>query len=231
MGTPSRHGARLTSVLQSTEPPPSFREALIAKTELAHRVRASCEIFWGLVSKESRDLNGDLIDRARHFFGYTAEAHLAYVVVGLSRFFDTDKRSLSLPNLRAWAVREGFRKDAVRRSKEKLRPVSDRVKRLVDLRNAVYAHRSIDISYREAFLAANLKYKDLFTISDAILGSLNELRLSIGLGESEYSTVARDDTRFVLEWLAHGETEASLAEPARKPPAAWRSSSPPDLER
>lgn len=163
-------------------------EALDVKSQVAARVRASIDIFLLLVREEAPRPFPNGLDFAPAFFFHTIEAHLAHIVVGLGRFFDTDARSMSLPNLRSWATAERLNAELIRSSKHHLKAVSKPVRALMLLRNEVYAHRSLGRTYKETFVAADLKYESLREISDAILASLNDLRSAAGVSALVYPT-------------------------------------------
>ena len=200
----------------------AFRDGLKVLSTQAQIARYSFDIWWAMEGRPTRPRYSDAMNRYLSFFRYTIEAHLAYCVITLARFYDKQANTLRLTWLVERAPEAELKADVIATARARIElglPLAGKVN---VLRSSVYAHRSATIDYSAAFKKADPKIEQVREHCEHITETLNVLRRAISLPQLEPAPLAGEDTLQLLERLREPGDRGDEIPPPGKPSPRFR---------
>ena len=149
------------------------------------------DIWWVYKSAGTRPLYEEVINRFGWFFEASIHAHFVAMVMALSRLFDRDPKSVSLPTMASARVTEGHAFKRVSQLWGKLKIVRDKA----------IAHRDARLNWEQAFKSADMKYDDVYKLLEGTTQLVNDVLRTKGKRELKIPTEMCDDLIRMLETL------------------------------
>ncbi len=114
------------------------------------------------------------MDRYYEFFRFDEHAHLTTLVIYLNGLFESNSKSLNFTNILK-AYKKTYPRAGVKRIESKLRTNRRWIKKLIQLRNEAIGHKSMAVSFNDAFRIADLKYTRIRKLIELALEIVNTL--------------------------------------------------------
>lgn len=160
------------------------------------------DVWWVYKEKDSRAKYVDVMNEYLNFFTTSLQAHFLSTIVELYKLFESRSDTVNFPRLIKL-----LRDNRILEPKIQLRVEEERAslailwKKIAILRSELFAHTSIDLTYRQVFKKAGItpnNIKDLIERSKNLLNEISE-----GLEKNTYifDIKATDDTIRVLDDL------------------------------
>ena len=154
----------------------------------------------------------DVMNRYYWFFAPSISAHFVAMLMALSTLYDDGPINVSISKL-LQEMRDAGKADGVHlpEIKERLEKTDPIVKKIMLLRNNVFAHLSVKIDPFEAFEKANItmnNFRDLIYETAAIL---NQMGQASGYGTRDLVESSELDTRDMLGVLERIRVEVQAA--------------------
>ena len=169
------------------------------------------DIWWVYKEKDSRAKYVDTLNEYLNFFKTSLQAHFLSVVVELYKLFETRKDTINFPRLiRLLKENNLLDPNILKKVEAEKRAMKDLWKKIAILRSELFAHTSIDLSYREAFEKAEITPNNIKELIEKGKGLLNQI--SEGLDKNTYlfDLEATEDTVRALEDLRSIKEKSSL---------------------
>ena len=169
------------------------------------------DIWWVYKEKDSRARYVDTLNDYFNFFKTSLQAHFLSVVVELYKLFETRKDTINFPRLiKLLNENNLLDPDILKKVEAEKRSLKVLWKKIAILRSELFAHTSIDLSYREVFKKAEITPDNIRDLIDRAKKLLNQI--SEGLEKNTYifDLEATGDTVRVLEDLKSIKNNSSL---------------------
>ena len=169
------------------------------------------DIWWVYKEKDSRARYVDTLNDYFNFFKTSLQAHFLSVVVELYKLFETRKDTINFPRLiKLLNENNLLDPDILKKVEAEKRSLKVLWKKIAILRSELFAHTSIDMSYREVFKKAEITPDNIRDLIDRAKKLLNQI--SEGLEKNTYifNLEATRDTVRVLEDLKSIKNNSSL---------------------
>ncbi|MBL8707692.1 MAG: hypothetical protein JNL25_00745 [Rhodospirillaceae bacterium] len=147
--------------------------------QLAVRARAFYEIWWTYEGADTRPLYLQSMNQYSEFFRFDSHATFVAMIVHTAMLYDKDDRTVGL---RALLNEIGEHSDDATRiedAKALLVPLVSVAKKVMHLRNNLFAHRNARFSYKEVFDQAAIAPDQVRDLIDAALQIANKLLVAI----------------------------------------------------
>ncbi len=179
-------------------------ERLETAAQLVLRSRSFYDI-WLYLKDKGNDTPPAIIDamqRFSHFFRYDIEAHFVAFVVQIGALFDKDKKTINFPRLakelkvaNLISAKDAAEVDALLSQAEQL------ASKVTMLRSNLFAHRSVKLSYTDAFKKAAVTPNQLRDLTKISLKIANRLLLARGLKDRVFNPLPQIHAEEMLKAL------------------------------
>jgi len=163
--------------------------------------RASFDIWWTYASDHSRPDHLEAMNEYSEHFRFDEHAHFVALIVGLSSLFDPTENTITIRRIVTKAVADGH---------QTLKPLiatvdalqSDpRVLGVLHLRNKLFAHRDVKVSYAAAFEGAKITADDLRKLLETAFQIIGKVADTVGARRPIHNTIATEHTVKMLRRL------------------------------
>ena len=174
----------------------TYQEQLNIAAELIERARASYDIWWFYIGYETCTDKITNTKKIYHrFFHYDGHAHLVLMVIYLHNLFESRRRNdtTNLESLIKNAKTSNISEAAIDKAWGLMSEAEETRKKVIKLRNNLFAHRSSRIAYKEAFKKADITSNQLRELTDISLNIINTLLKDLGLDEQFFNNQIHAD--------------------------------------
>ena len=144
---------------------------------------------------ECRAAHREFWDEFWTFWRFNEHALLFSYIIHMASLFETRRDTVNLPRLWRLQAENSRRHEIADRIETLFRQTAATAKGLTILRSSVMAHRSISLSYNEAFKKAQITPNAMRALTDDALLLVNLLRSIHDLGEERFDELALGDLK------------------------------------
>jgi len=135
------------------------------------------------------------------FFRYDSVSNqIAYTML-LCQIFEKKPGTINLPTTLEDAEKMGLPEDFIQIADNAIRDGLLIWKKLVKIRSNLFAHRSMSLSYSEAFTKAHITPDEIKLLTEYAIKAINSLRSAVGLKNLHFSSVPEIHLTKLLESL------------------------------
>ena len=169
------------------------------------------DIWWVYKEKDSRARYVDTLNDYLNFFKTSLQAHFLSVVVELYKLFETRKDTINFPRLiKLLNENNLLDPDILKKVEAEKRSLKVLWKKIAILRSELFAHTSIDLSYREVFKKAEITPDNIRDLIDREKKLLNQISEGFEKNTHIFDLEATGDTVRILEDLKSIKNNYSL---------------------
>jgi hypothetical protein len=160
------------------------------------------DIWWVYKEKDSRAKYVDILNEYLNFFQTSLQAHFLSAVVELYKLFETRNDTISFPRLIKLLNDNSLLDLEVQEKMEgEIKSLKVLWKKVAVLRSELFAHTSIDLSYREVFKKAEISPNNMRDLIERSKKLLNQISKGLERNTYIFNIKATGDTIRVLEDL------------------------------
>lgn len=148
-----------------------FRELLRTTTQICLRARLHWDVWWLYEGEEERPKHLPILQRYSEFVRFDAHAHLTASIISSYQLYEKKNKTRNLGVLANRAATEAaIPQENIQRAKSVLADLEPLASKLRLLRNNAFGHRSLALSYDDAFDKADLDVRPILN------GGIEDLR-------------------------------------------------------
>jgi hypothetical protein len=189
--------------------PLSLDNRLNVTAQLVIRSRIFYDIWWFFSSMDMRPKIVKTLNRYPEFFRFDIHAHFVSMVIHLAGLFETRKDTINFNALINEVATSGASDVTVTAAQALMKEIEEIPSKVAILCSNLFGHRSISLSYEEAFRKAELNPDQLLALTVAGLKVVNILLNTRGLSEQCFDELSRADAEQLIIDLGKMYTSAS----------------------
>lgn len=169
--------------------------------QLAVRARAFYEIWWTYEGADTRPLYLQSMNQHSEFFRFDSHANFVAMIVHTAMLYDKDDRTVGLSTLLNEIRERSDDATRIEDARALLEPLLSVAKKVMHLRNNLFAHRNARFSYKDVFDQAAISPNQVRDLIDAALKIANKLLVAIDSPEQFPNPYVSQHIRSLLENL------------------------------
>lgn len=169
------------------------------------------EIWWVYKERETRRRYIDVLNSYPLFFQTSLHAHFVAMIVSLYRLYETDPKTINLPQLvRLLKSEQALSLEDTKRFESEIRQIKPLWIKVSVLRNNMFGHRSKSLDSNGIWKEAAVKPNQFKQLIDESKRILNELTSAWDNSGHAFNLSARKDTVELLENLLNLNKEKAI---------------------
>jgi hypothetical protein len=189
------------------------------------RARAHFDIWWIYAGADTRPRLLPTMNDFSEFFRFDEHAHQFTFVVYLHQLLDQRAKTINLRAVIAEAQAANYRVQAIERAATIVTQMEPVWKKLVILRSNLFAHRSDQLAWNDAFSKAHISTNEIRTFTEQGLAAVHALLDATGSHLNHFGDLPQRDVLRLFEGLGGRQLPSRSSGPAARAartPAAER---------
>ncbi len=177
----------------------TLEQKLDILVQLVLRACTFFDIWWVYEGAPTRSKYLPAMNRYSEFFRFDSHAQEVAYTIYLCQIFEKDSKTLNIMNAVEEAKQRGLSRDHIAAAEKAFQEGLPIRKKLVIVRNNLFAHRNACLSYKRAFATAAITPDEVRHLAKLGLKAINSIRTAVGQKGYEFSTLPGKDIKKLLE--------------------------------
>jgi hypothetical protein len=183
-----------------------IEERLERAAQLIVRSRIFLDIWFYFESEDTRPAILDTMNCFSEFFRFDIHAHFVAFIVHIAALFERRQDTINLPGLAKELKQSNLiSAQTAAETDALLSQAGPLAKKVCILRSNLFAHRSANLPYDEAFKKAAVTPSEMRALTEIALKIVNHLLLARQLRDHFFNELPREDVEAILRALKEAE--------------------------